>query len=138
VHDKDGSAVAKGDYAVTDNYKDYLEKILKYHESESPIAQKQKFYLVQGDATVTLEKYFVDHPETIVAFAYFDFDIYLPTKKCLELLKNRVTKGSVIAFDELNCPEFPGETLALKEVFGLDRYSIRRSPLNPLISYIVI
>ena len=78
------------------------------------------------------------HPETIVALAYFDFDIYQPTKTCLEAIKGRLTKGSVVAFDELNCPEFPGETLALKEVFGLDKYAIRRNPLNPLCSYIVI
>jgi hypothetical protein len=78
------------------------------------------------------------HPETIVALAYFDFDIYLPTRRCLELVRDRLTKGSVVAFDELNCPEFPGETIALKEVFGLDKYAIRRSPLNPLISYFVV
>jgi hypothetical protein len=50
----------------------------------------------------------------------------------------RVTKGSVIVFDELNCPEFPGETLAVLETFGLNKYAIKRSPLNPLISYIII
>jgi len=44
--------------------------------------------------------------------------------------QNHVTKGTVIGFDELNYHEFPGETLALKEVFGLDKYKIRRSPLN--------
>lgn len=52
--------------------------------------------------------------------------------------KSHVTKGSIIAFDELNYSGFPGETIALKEVFGLDKYKIRRSPLNPLCSYIII
>jgi hypothetical protein len=70
--------------------------------------------------------------------AYFDFDIYKPTKVCLELLMNRVTKGSIIAFDELNCPEFPGETIAVMETIGLNKYAIKRSPLNPLISYLII
>jgi hypothetical protein len=135
---KDGDKISVGDYAVTSDYIEELEAVLKYHESESPISQKKKFELVKGDATKTLEKYLEDNPETIVSLAYFDFDIYLPTKKCLELVKDRLTKGSIIAFDELNCPDFPGETLALKEVFGLDKYSIQRSPLNPLISYIVI
>ncbi|MBI5540725.1 MAG: crotonobetainyl-CoA--carnitine CoA-transferase [Bacteroidia bacterium] len=135
---KDGEKVSVGDYNVTNNYEDYLEKVLIYHESESPISHKRKFELVKGDATKTFEKYLISHPETIVAFAYFDFDIYKPTKICLELLMERVTKGSVIAFDELNCPEFPGETLALMEVMGLKKYSIRRSPLTPLISYLTI
>lgn len=138
VHDKDGTHVAVGDYGVTDQYEAYLEQVLNYHESESPIAHKKKYELVRGDATQTLEDYLSSHPETIVALAYFDFDIYLPTRRCLELVRDRLTKGSVVAFDELNCPEFPGETIALKEVFGLDKYAIRRSPLNPLISYFIV
>jgi len=38
-----------------------------------------------------------------------------------------LTKGSIVGFDELNVRAYPGETLALKEVLGLDRYKIRRS-----------
>jgi hypothetical protein len=128
----------KGAYGVTENYEEYLESVLSYHETESPLSHIRKHELVKGDATVTLEKYLRDHPETIIALAYFDFDLYEPTKKCLELIRDHLTKGSVIGFDELNWATFPGETLALKEVFGLDRFSIRRSPLNPTPSYIVI
>ena len=138
VDSKDGEKVAVGDYNVTDNYEKYLEKVLLYHESESPISHKRKFELVKGDATKTFEQYLVNNPETIVALAYFDFDIYKPTKICLELLMERVTKGSVIAFDELNCPEFPGETIAVMETIGLKKYAIKRSPFNPLISYLII
>ncbi len=138
VHGKDGTQVAVGDYGVTEQYEDYLEQVLDYHESESPIAQKKKYELVKGDATQTIGKHLEAHPETIIALAYFDFDIYLPTKKCLEAVMERVTKGSIVAFDELNCPEFPGETRAVQEVLGLNRYAIRRSPLNPLCSYIVV
>lgn len=135
---KDGDKVSPGDYGVTQNYEAYLERVLNYHESESPISHKRKYELVKGDATYTIDEYLRAHPETIVALAYFDFDIYLPTKKCLESIRDRLTKGSILAFDELNCPEFPGETLALREVLGTDRYAIRRSPLNPLCSYMII
>jgi hypothetical protein len=135
---KDGDRLAIGDYAVAADYEKYLEAILSYHEKESPIPHKKKFELVKGDASVTFKNYLEKNPHTIVAMAYFDFDIYQPTKDCLELLLPRLTKGSVIAFDELNCPEFPGETLAVMETIGLSKYAIKRSPLNPLISYIVI
>ncbi|MCL6611785.1 MAG: crotonobetainyl-CoA--carnitine CoA-transferase [Peptococcaceae bacterium] len=138
IDKKDGDKLSVGDYGVVDGYESYLEEILQYHELESPISHKKKFELIKGDASELIITYFENNPETIVALAYFDFDIYLPTKKCLEAIKDRVTKGSVLVFDELNCPEFPGETLALKEVFGLDKYAIRRNPLNPLCSYIVI
>ncbi|MNZ86356.1 hypothetical protein D3C78_1051750 [compost metagenome] len=138
IHPNDGNRSNVGDYAVTENYEEYLEKILEYHESESPISHMKKFELVKGDATVTIDNYLSEHPETIVALAYFDFDLYKPTKHCLEAIKDRLTKGSIIAFDELNFAGFPGETIALREVFGLDKYRIRRSPLAPLCSYIVI
>jgi hypothetical protein len=74
----------------------------------------------------------------VIALAYFDFDLYKPTRDCLEAIQPYLTKGSVLAFDELNTPEFPGETIAVREVFGLSRYAIRRDPNNPLTSYLVI
>ena len=138
VDPRDGGLVTEGDYSVTADYEQHLETVLGYHESESPVPHKKKFELVKGDATRTLGEYLERQPETIVALAYFDFDIYEPTRACLDLLLPRLTRGSVLAFDELNCPEFPGETLAVMEVLGLDKYAIRRSPLNPLISYMIV
>lgn len=140
VHEKDGKSdiVSVGAYSTTDKYEDYLKQVLDYHEQESPIAHIKKYQLIKGDAAVEIDKYLKNNPETIIALAYFDFDIYEPTKKCLEAIKKHITKGTVIGFDELNCHDFPGETLALKEVFGLDRYKILRSPYSSIQSYIVI
>ena len=136
--DGNGEIMQEGAYGVTPGYERVLEQILDYHESESPISHIKKYELIKGDATVTAKKYFEDNPHTIVALAYFDFDIYRPTYECLGILSEHVTKGSVIAFDELNCKEFPGETIALKEVFGLNKYAIKRVPYNSFTSYIVV
>lgn len=140
VHEKDGSSpvIEQGAYNVTKDYQDYLSKIIDYHETESPLSHMKKYELVKGDATVTIHEYLERNPETIIAFAYFDFDLYEPTKVCLEAILPHLTKGSVIGFDELNFHAFPGETLALKEVLGLGKYSIRRNRYNPNVSYIVI
>ncbi|MBF9032827.1 crotonobetainyl-CoA--carnitine CoA-transferase [Rhodobacterales bacterium HKCCE2091] len=135
---EDGDRVSAGDYGVTEGWPETLDGLLDFHNANAPIPQKRKYELVRGDATRTLPAYLGDHPETIVALAYFDFDIFAPTRDCLEALKPHMTRGSVLAFDELNTPEFPGETLALKEVFGLSRYAIRRLPFSPLTSYLVI
>jgi len=139
IHEKDGDSnvTVSGAYGVTEDYEEYLEKILNYHEQESPISHIKKYQLIKGDATVMIDRYLKKHPETIIAFAYFDFDIYEPTKKCLEAIVPHLTKGSILGFDELNWAEFPGETLAFKEVFGLSKYRIIRSPLCPSPSYIV-
>ncbi len=139
VCDKDGDKefIKKGAYGVSKNYEHYLEDILTYHESESPISHKKKFELIKGNAVENIEIYLKNNPQTIISFAYFDFDIYEPTKKCLEAILPYLTKGSILAFDELNDPNFPGETIAFQEVLGSKNYEIKRSPLNPLISYIV-
>lgn len=140
VNEKDGKSdiIEVGAYNVTQNYDEYLAGILDYHEQESPISHIKKYELVKGDAVSSIQQYLERNPQTIVAFAYFDFDIYEPTVACLNAIKDRLTKGSVIGFDELNHKDYPGETLALKEVLGLGRYQIRHSKFSPTQSYIVI
>lgn len=140
VHKADGDheIAAEGSYSVTEEYDKYLEKVLSYQNQINPIPQIKKHELVKGDATEQIAKYFEDHPETIVSLAYFDFDIYEPTKACLEAILPHTTKGTVIGFDELNCSVFPGETVALNEVIGIGKYSVRRLPFSGVASYIVI
>lgn len=140
VDAKDGRdpIVKAGSYNVTPNYEGYLERVLGALEKESPISHIKKSTLVKGDATKTVGAYLQSHPETIIALAYFDFDIYEPTKACLEAIKPHLTKGSVIGFDELNNSTYPGETRAVAEVLGLGRYSIRHSQFSPVRSYLIV
>jgi len=140
VDEKDGKEeiIRPGSWNVTENYEQYLEQVLLYHESESPISHIKKFDVVKGDASKELKRYLEKHPETIVAMAYFDFDIYEPTVSCLKAIRKHMTKGTVIGFDELNVHDYPGETIALSEVCGLDRYKICHSQYSPTQSYIVI
>mgnify|MGYP003690253133 CR=1 FL=1 len=46
--------------------------------------------------------------------------------------------GSVLGFDELNDPDFPEETLALMEVFGLNNVRLKRYTFTSCISYFVV
>ena len=138
VHEKDRGYAVGGGYSVVPDYERYLEQVLDFHEQENPIAHIKKYQLVKGDATLELKKYLDSNPETIIALAYFDFDIYEPTKVCLELIQGYLTKGSVIGFDELNRHDFPGETLAVKEVLGLAKYRITRSPYSRVNSYVIV
>ena len=78
LDEKDGNSniVSLGGYSVTEKYEKYLEKVLDYHEQESPLSHIKKYELIKGDASVEVEKYLYDNPETIIALAYFDFDLY--------------------------------------------------------------
>lgn len=128
-------SIKAGDYAVSNDWQQSLEEILGYHDTLSPLPHLKKWELVVGDATKTFPNYLTEHPELIVSLAYFDFDIYNPTKECLELLKPHLTKGSIVVFDELNCPEFPGETIAVQEVLGVYNIHLERDPNNPTVSW---
>lgn len=140
INKKDGvnPIIKNGSYSVTSGYEKYLEQILSCLEKENPISHIRTTKLVKGDATQTIHEYLKQNPETIISMAYFDFDIYKPTKDCLEAIKPHLTKGSVLGFDELNFHEFPGETLALKEVFNLNKIQLQRSPFSVLQSYFII
>lgn len=128
----------KGSMKVSDKYEDYLDKILMLHEAEAPLSHIRRTEIYKGDAPVELEKYLKKHPETIISLAYFDMDVFRPTKECLELIKSHLTKGSILAFDELMHPEFPGETLALKMIIDITQYKIERLSTSPYPSYIVV
>jgi hypothetical protein len=140
ISDKDGTSqfVTEGAYSVTANYRPHLEAVLDYHEVENPMAQIKKYELVAGDVTKTVPEYFQRHPECIVALAYLDMQLYEPTKAALEGILPHLVKGSVLAIDELNCPEFPGETQAVEEVLGFRRHRYLRSKFLPDRTYVVI
>jgi hypothetical protein len=140
VHLNDGASaiIREGAYNVTQGYRSHLEEVLNYHESESPIPHIRKYELVQGDACVTIHEYLKKNPQTVVSFAYFDFDIYEPTRVCLEAIVPHLTKGSVIGFDEVCHPDFPGETIALREVLGERGFRLQRSQFSSHASFLVI
>ena len=137
---KDGSddSIEEGAFGVTRNYEEFLKEVLDCNQMESPLNHVDKIEICKGDAPVQLKAYLERNPQTIIAFAYFDFDIYAPTVECLKLIKPHLVKGSVIGFDELNDPGFPGETLALQEVFGLNNVRLQRSRFSAMQSYLIV
>lgn len=140
ISEKDGASdyAAVGGYTVSKGYEDYLQKLLSAHEADNVMAHIKKHELVKGDVVETISKYLVDNPQTVIALAYFDLALYEPTKKCLEAIRPYLVRGSVLAMDELNSAEFPGETIAVREVLGMDKYRVVRSQFLPDRSYIII
>jgi hypothetical protein len=131
----DGGFSSNGDYSTSIGYEAELSEILGLHESFSPVSQIQKFELIKGDVSSTLPTWLAANPHAIVAMAIFDMDIYKPTKAALELILPRLTKGSVLVFDELNCPHFPGESTAVDEVLGLNNMRLKRFPHQPYCAW---
>jgi hypothetical protein len=127
-----------GNLATGEEYPTHLREVLAANELSKPLAHKRKHEVVVGDARETLPAWLAARPQTIVALAYLDMDLYDPTRAALEALAPHLTKGSVVVFDELNDDGFPGETLALREVLGLPSVRLHRVPYLTYPSYLVV
>jgi hypothetical protein len=83
----------------------------------------------------TIPEYVKNNQHLVVAMLYLDFDLYEPTKLALETFLPRMPKGAVIAFDELDQAQWPGETLAVLETVGLRNLKIERFPFHSALSF---
>ena len=100
--------------------------------------QYKKIFLIEGDANETIPRFVEENPYILISLLFLDFDLYEPTKTALKHFVPRIPKGGIIAFDELNNPWWPGETLALLEQFDISQRRISRFPFDPNVSYVVI
>jgi len=142
IHAKDqgenASEHAKiGAFQSADNIVDELESLMKIHDHNRPLGHIPKIELICGDANLTIPEFINTKPHILISLLYLDFDIYSPTKTALKNLLPRIPKGGVVAFDELNCAEFPGETQALLEEVDLQNVQLKRFPMDPYISYFI-
>lgn len=137
-NDGELSKCKDGSFSVTPGYEDYLDRILSLQEKLNPMSHLKRYELVKGDAVKTIPEYLKRHPETIISLAIFDFDIYAPTKAALEAIKPHLCKGSILVFDELCDDILPGETIALRETWGLNNVRLQRFPMTARISYLEV
>ena len=134
VSDADGGGWAVGD--LCGEGRTELERSVAKLDAERHLAHLPLVELVEGDFLKTGPAYLEANPHLLVSLLYLDFDLYEPTRAALELFLPRMSRGAIVAFDELNCPGFPGETQAMLEMLDLRRHALRRFPTDPWISYI--
>ena len=138
VTPEDGGHWDVGDHATPSGYEDHLRALLSVQEGFSPLSEIEKSKLIVGDVSETLPQWLAENPGQMVAMAIFDMDIYQPTRDALEAIEPRLTKGSIVVFDELTCEAFPGEFRAFQEVVGSKNVRLRRSPLLATCGWYVV
>lgn len=120
----------------SDSYKE-LYKIIKVYDSNRFLGHIEKVKIIKGDAKQTIPKFIKDNPHLVISLLYLDFDLYEPTKIAIESFFPRIPKGGIIAFDELDNPIWPGETLAILESIGVGKLKIQRIEFDPYIGYAI-
>lgn len=128
----------EGDLKVHDEIVAEIKQSIELHDQNRALSHIPKTELIIGDATKTIPEFLISNPHIVVSFLYLDFDLYEPTKIALQNFIPRIPKGGIIAFDEINTKNFPGETLALLEVLEIKNITLRKTPFDPYISYSVI
>ena len=116
-------------------YDELLECIAEYNGNRF-LNNIDKIELVKGDANITIPKYIENNKHLLVSLLYLDFDIYEPTKIALENFLPRMSKGSIVAFDELHAENWKGETLAMLESLNIRDFKIENFSFEPNISFI--
>lgn len=115
-----------------------LTELIHVFDQNRFLGHVGKVELIQGDATTTVPAFLEQHPHLVVSLLFLDFDLYDPTKAAIEHFLPRMPAGSVLAFDELDNPLWPGETLALIDTVGFRKLHLRRFEFDPYIAYAVI
>lgn len=112
-----------------------LEKCIAAFDANRYLGHMPKVSLTPGDATKTIPEFLKTHSHLVVALLYLDFDLYEPTKIALETFLPRMPKGGILAFDELDHPTWPGETLAALEAVGLRNLRLQRMDFDPYVAF---
>lgn len=127
LKDKEGETVKATGHSLPKGYKEYLEKILACHENLNVLSNIKKHTIIEGDVRETLPIFFKNNPETLIALAYIDLALYEPCLTVLREIIPHLVRGSVVMFDELNWRDYPGETIAFKEVFKQQGFTLKNS-----------
>ena len=120
-----------------DVYSELLSCIKDFDDNRF-LGEIQKIHLVKGDANLTIPAYLSENPHTLISLLYLDFDIYEPTITALKHFVPLMPSGAIIAFDELNNPDWPGETQALLKELGIRGRKLECFEYEPNISYVVL
>jgi hypothetical protein len=130
------SFLGNGEYAV-DSYED-LQTAIALFDANRFLNHIPKVELVRGDIATTLPDYLNTHQHTVVSLLHLDLDLFEPAKTALEYLRPRMPRGAIIAFDELNAAEWPGETLAVLDTIGIRDMRIERCTFDSARSFAVL
>ncbi|CAN5652403.1 hypothetical protein BH20ACT11_BH20ACT11_00230 [soil metagenome] len=140
IHEKDrqGTSSHLQEGGLSADVYEELHQGVELYDANRAVGHIPKIELVKGDIKETAPKYLEDNPHLVVSLLYLDVDLYEPTKVALECFLDRMPKGGIICFDELNAKMFPGETTAVQEVIGLNNLRIERFPFDSYLSYAVL
>mgnify|MGYP001484629065 CR=1 FL=1 len=140
VSDEDESQVdaqVKSGGLYADSYEE-LKELISINDSTRNLGHISKTSLIKGDACDTIPNFISKNSHLLVSLLFLDFDLFKPTKIALEKFVPLMPKGAIVAFDELDNPLWPGETMAMLKYYKGNNPKIRRLEFDPYVGYIEV
>jgi len=131
----DGDLAHDGDFWLPQDYQIFLQELIETQNNLSH-ARKSPHMIWVGDAPEQFDAYLEKFPHHVIAMAILDMDIFEPTRIILDKIASRMTRNSILVLDQFNCDAFPGETLAMMEIFKLHKMKIQRTPFGLHAAYL--
>lgn len=124
-------------YSTGPEYATYLAELLKTHEGCNALGNIQgQHQIISGDASQTVPGFLQANPNTLIALAFLDLGLYVPTREVLKAMRPHLLPGSVLVFLQMTRGELPGDAVAFREVLGDMKLEISKSKIYPSFSVV--
>ncbi len=119
----------------SDTQKSLISEMIEANNLVRPVNRIPRCELVEGDIAKTAPDFVKARPDLVVAMLILDTDLYESTKVALQTFLPLMPKGALVVLDEVAYKNFPGETIALKEVVKLNTIELKRLPFDSCVGY---
>ncbi|HEY1180880.1 MAG TPA: TylF/MycF/NovP-related O-methyltransferase [Rhodocyclaceae bacterium] len=136
---RDKALYSDGTYSLSSDYADLLRKLLSLHERNNAMGHVNgKHKVWEGDCRETLAAFGREYPGEMVALAWFDLNIYEPTRDSFEFILKRLVPGGVIAFWQLTRGgQLPAEGMHyLQDILGHIPHRLHKAKSYPSLCYL--
>lgn len=136
---RDKKLYSDGTYSLPGDYARLLDNLLKLHERNNAMGHiNGKHTVWEGDCRQTLSAFEQQYPGEMVALAWFDLNVFEPTKDAFERILKRLVPGGVIAFWQLTRGgQIPAEGMHyLTDVIGRYEHQLHRTQAYPSLCYL--
>lgn len=126
-----------GTYNTGMAYAQYLSELLVLHEKSNAMGHNNgKHSVIAGDCRKTIPDFFKQHPNEVVALAFFDVNAYEPTAESFKTIYERMVPGGIIAFWQLTRDAIQAEGRFYAEHILKLPHTIQRCETYPGLCFI--
>jgi len=108
-------------------FKEELYEMIDIFTNDSFAPWVPRISIVEGDIFESVPKYVEENPGLRISLLHLDCDLYKPTFSALKHLYPLVLTGGIVILDEYAMHQWPGESKAVEDFFGINKIPKMRS-----------